>query len=89
MRTHCARCRRTRLRHRPRGPGRRRRYCRACRLFRDIVNSEKARRKRRAKAKDLGVPTWKRNGWKTHEQAKEYHRRYMKRYRADRRKLAA
>jgi hypothetical protein len=88
MRTHCARCRRTRLHH-PKRRGRPRRYCRACRLYLTVFRHDEARRKRRARAKELGVPYWKRNGWKTHAESKAYHRRYLKQYRAAARLRAA
>ncbi len=44
-----------------------------------------ARRERRARMKEEGAPTWKRNGFPSAEAWREYMRRYMREWRARKR----
>ncbi len=54
-------------------------YCRDCP---PIAHTQK-RRERRAQLKAQGIPTWRRNGWKSEEDFRRYFREYMQERRAE------
>lgn len=80
----CLRCKRAAVRKH--APGRLRTYCTYCRKLVAAIRRTKTRRARRLAAKLAGVPTWRRNGWRSIEAHRAYMREYMRRWRARRRK---